>query len=76
MNLYEFGASISSSVAPCSLAQAIAFVSGVPPASDCEKRAEAALQAAKATNLANVQKLYARSALRWSELANLKTGLS
>lgn len=48
-------------------------VAGVPPVAVCEERAAQALQAAEETSLSNVRDVYERSALRWSELADLKT---
>jgi hypothetical protein len=48
-------------------------VAGVPSVAICEARAAQALQAAEDTNLSNVREIYARSALRWSELADQKT---
>jgi len=48
-------------------------IAGVPSVAVCEARAAQALQAAEDTNLSNVREIYARSALRWSELADQKT---
>ena len=46
---------------------------GVPPLGVCEARAAECRQAAEKSNLSNVRDLYTRSALRWAELAELKT---
>jgi hypothetical protein len=45
---------------------------GVPSLTICEMRAAEALKVAEQTKLRNVRDLYARSALRWSELAEQK----
>jgi hypothetical protein len=47
-------------------------VAGVPPLAVCQERAARALEAAEETTLDNVRELYARSARRWSELADRK----